>query len=458
MANYKAISTGNWSNIAIWQTWDGSAWVAASVLPSSSDDVWANNFTVTIDQDITVLTLRNAANASPVVTAGGQFKIETDNITVTCINEIIGTYLYQNASALNLIGTSGSGLIINLNMSIRTLLTTSTNLKFIQIGHTGTLNYVGTITGAVSTISMITFTTPIVMNMVGDIVFYNNVASPTLNLNVNNTILNLVGDVYCSSSSSQPGYCIVISSTSTVNITGNVYVNGSATTNSYIAIAISAGGTLNITGNITGGTYGTTQYAISSNAASYIKHIGVLQGGTASNLSTGAAGIVTTNNSSITILSGPFIFGNYGAPPFNCVRVFFSNNVSKYIEFASDSTDGALFPAGAPTRLTMYSPNIIADAPIPTDVRQGTVYALGSQTGTLIVPDPSNVRKDVPTDDTVGTADLSAADMWDYLTSNISTSGSIGEAILDIKTKTDTIPTNPASVDAVGAIVASYNV
>jgi len=71
-------------------------------------------------------------------------------------------------------------------------------------------------------------------------------------------------------------------------------------------------------------------------------------------------------------------------------------------------------------------------------------------TGTLIVPSPSNVRKGVPTDNTVGTADLTAADFWDYLSVSATTVGSMGEII-------NRIPLNPASVQSTGAQIASFN-
>ena len=48
MAIYKAISVGNADTLAIWETWDGSAWVAASVLPNINDDVYTNNNIITI--------------------------------------------------------------------------------------------------------------------------------------------------------------------------------------------------------------------------------------------------------------------------------------------------------------------------------------------------------------------------------------------------------------------------
>ena len=45
MAIYKAISAGNADTLAIWETWNGSAWVAASVLPAS-DDVYTNGLSL----------------------------------------------------------------------------------------------------------------------------------------------------------------------------------------------------------------------------------------------------------------------------------------------------------------------------------------------------------------------------------------------------------------------------
>ena len=64
MANRYAVATGNWSNTA---TWDGGT------LPQSGDDVRPNGFTVTIDQDITVTSLRN--DASSPAAGGGAFVI-----------------------------------------------------------------------------------------------------------------------------------------------------------------------------------------------------------------------------------------------------------------------------------------------------------------------------------------------------------------------------------------------
>lgn len=70
-----AVATGNWSNTA---TWNGGT------LPGTGDDVFADGFTVTIDQNITVLSIRTTQRTGG--TAGGQFSISgtrTVNANVT---------------------------------------------------------------------------------------------------------------------------------------------------------------------------------------------------------------------------------------------------------------------------------------------------------------------------------------------------------------------------------------
>jgi hypothetical protein len=79
MATRYAVANGNWSDTA---TWDGGT------LPTSADDVYANNKTVTIDQDVTVISLRNAAVASPAITAGGTFQSQTSGTRVVNANVI----------------------------------------------------------------------------------------------------------------------------------------------------------------------------------------------------------------------------------------------------------------------------------------------------------------------------------------------------------------------------------
>jgi hypothetical protein len=76
MAIVYAVKTGNWSDTTVWNT---------GALPTSADDVYSNNFTVTVNQDITVKSLDNRATTG--VTAGGQFTMGGSfNIVADTIN------------------------------------------------------------------------------------------------------------------------------------------------------------------------------------------------------------------------------------------------------------------------------------------------------------------------------------------------------------------------------------
>lgn len=63
MAIRYAVATGNWNNVAIW---DGGA-----TLPSAGDDVYANGYTVYINQDITVTKISTEICPSTGVGGGG---------------------------------------------------------------------------------------------------------------------------------------------------------------------------------------------------------------------------------------------------------------------------------------------------------------------------------------------------------------------------------------------------
>lgn len=97
MAERWAVATGSWSNTA---TWNGGT------LPGSDDDVYSNNFTVTVDQNVTVQSLNNGPGTTPV--AGGTFTVTSANIT---INATINGY--GNTIGCVYYNTGGSNLTIN---------------------------------------------------------------------------------------------------------------------------------------------------------------------------------------------------------------------------------------------------------------------------------------------------------------------------------------------------------
>lgn len=60
-ARYRT-ATGNWSNPAQWN---------GGTLPGVGDDCYCNGFTVTLDQDVTAVSVRNDSLGAPVIAAGG---------------------------------------------------------------------------------------------------------------------------------------------------------------------------------------------------------------------------------------------------------------------------------------------------------------------------------------------------------------------------------------------------
>lgn len=74
MAERYAVSNGNWSNTA---TWNGGT------LPGIYDDVYANGYIVTIDQDVTCTTLNTRSGTVPV--GGGTFNISGARLVKTAV-------------------------------------------------------------------------------------------------------------------------------------------------------------------------------------------------------------------------------------------------------------------------------------------------------------------------------------------------------------------------------------
>jgi hypothetical protein len=301
--------------------------------------------------------------------------------------------------------------------------------------------------------------------MVGDYGLNNSSSSGRYTIFVNaSTIINLIGNITCSQTTGTSGSTLLINAgTPTINITGNasggstntfavaqgngiyaavactINITGNITTNSAPSIFLNAGGTLSLTGNTTGGNAFPAIFNQTTPAT--IDLLGVTTSGS------GYPAIQGLPTTFVKVRGNVVNTDTYAA--IYAGRVVIDDNVTSW-QF-KDSTNTI-------TR-TLYTPGVALGNPATTNVRNGVTYGPALElTGTLAVPTADNVRKGVPIDATIGTADLTAADMWNYLASNITTSGSIGEVVKNIKTKTDLIPNNPTSNESVGAIVASYNI
>lgn len=241
-----------------------------------------------------------------------------------------------------------------------------------------------------------------------------------------NGTINIIGNVYGPSTIDGNGSFLlnIAASTPTVNITGNVYGPSGSVNNKTITMS-SANGVLNITGNI------STQLAPTVYAtAGILNHTGTIQ-----LLNSNARPAVLMTSGSVSKFTSPFI--NYGGS--------MAINVYK-MNFYSGSTVQWLVQDTSNVDFNLYSANVTGSTlglPLTTDVRDGINFGTGGElTGTLIVPAASDVRVNVPFDNTVGTAELTANDFLNAI------SGSTHPIAVRLR--------NVATVDTVGGQFSAF--
>ena len=109
MATRFAIGNGNWSSPAIWDN---------GILPTNADVIFANNFTVTLDQDITVGSLRNTlsnvylpAMSIPLMTGNTQ----PSGIAIAGQNTSVAFQAFDYTTATTWTGTPGTTCYVGYN-------------------------------------------------------------------------------------------------------------------------------------------------------------------------------------------------------------------------------------------------------------------------------------------------------------------------------------------------------
>jgi hypothetical protein len=386
MANVFATKNGNWSDTTVWNT---------GALPTSADDVYANNFRVVVDISATVLSIRHSATTG--VVAGGGFDL-TNGVVLT---------------AGGFVGFTNTILIkfdlpsLNTATIIGNVFPPSGVDGAPTVSHTGagTLNFIGDI----FSISR-SGCSGILISGIG--------------------ILNVTGNLISTTNVPNTATQIRITGNATVNVTGDLIWQTIQINSNSPLIVITSAGTLNLIGTVNGGG----SYGIQSSGASLINIIGPIVGGVVVAGTVGSPALNTTNGSSVTILTGPFISHVSGIQPFIVVRMHYRRTLGSYYEFRDNSTNGALPPSPPAPATRLVSPDTVADSPIPRDVRLGTIYAEGSQTGTMIVPSRDNVAKGVLVDNTTGTAILDADSIWAVPLTSVNTLNSIGRRVKNAAT------------------------
>ena len=418
MALRYAVATGNWSNTA---TWDGGT------LPTASDDVFSNNFTVTIDGTFTVLSIRSTSNASPVISAGGQFRYANGgNLTCTAAQAIyVGI-----ASTPVLEMTLASPNVATFNGSVLTL-TAINNYIAIRHSSTGTLNLNGnySIDGGNAGRNIISVNSIGTLNIVGNISSTANAISTTTFSITAAATINITGNVSGTLSNTTISSATIIMSSGTLNITGNANANG------VEAISLTGGVNYNQIGNVNAST--SRAAIVNANSAATIS----------------VTGIITAGNGAPAIYSSFALVSGYGSGTFVKVsgNVVNSSNMMAVVAprvTIDTNTSSWLFQISTGGDRTLYAAGVALGNPATNNVRFGTTYGASSElTGTLIVPSPSNVLQGVGTDATVGTLLMTPADFWNYLISSGFTANSIGDRLQ-----------NASTVATTGGQIASYNI
>ena len=276
----------------------------------------------------------------------------------------------------------------------------------------------------------------------------------------NNPTVNITSDLYGIGYGYSVGYSrngiFRIAGAATVNVIGNIYCSKN-TTQSYDSEVINVVGTnaiLNITGNIIGSTVERNYGGILINGASSVTTV-------IGNIETARGGV-------ITISANGAQFNNIGT-----IRMLTADSlpvisdISKYyvnpVKLSSPIINALGSMAVSVSNLSFYNTSNIqwtvqddlgvdkvltnaggsSGVPLEIDVRLGVTYGAASGlTGTLLLPDASDVRVNVPFDNTIGTATMTADDLLNAI------SASTHPVAVRLR--------NVATVDSVGGQISAF--
>lgn len=377
MANIRAAASGDFSATGTW---------VGGVVPGSGDVAFANTFTVTIRDTRTVQAISNASGTS--ITAGGTFSLLNGcNLTCTNANGVVQGTVGSVISVVSL--TTGQTATVSSNM------VNNSDGNAITITSAGTVNWTGNLT-------------------------QTNTGRLIESTGSSSTIFNLTGSVTSGFSPFPP---LNMLGSVTLTVVGSLTVGTSGSTCLLIGSSLN---TATITGPVTGSPNSSNPCIANSGGTLTVN--GTCQSGAGPAIGAGSA-------TQITRLSGPFLLGASGnlAPVTALAWRWAPTQIPTYMEVPTSSGS---------TKRNMYTADNMPSGgyPVAANVRQSTVYGPSSEfTGTLAVPSPSAVSLGVATDNTTGTAILTAA----------SVRTAVGLASANLDAQFDAIPTAPENASAV---------
>jgi hypothetical protein len=489
MANVYATRSGNWSDTTVWNT---------LALPATIDDVFANNFTVYVDNSYRVLSVRNTSATG--INAGGRF-ILNSGVSLSAFavgGGVTGVYCVQALSAApstctlvgnlcanntaiahpcvfsntgtgtatiigNFIPSRGSGtnssssFVLNgasgiLNLFGNYFNSTVTGVGGVTNSSTGTVNIVGMLSALVaSTMPVVTNSGSGTVNVTGDMYGINNIFNGASGIsNSSSGAVNIIGNVY--GPGARNGSVGVISITG--NCFGGIDSNSHGATNSNfgtinlignanggtgstaLGVQNSGGGRIIIQGNVVAGT-GSTAYGATNEATGFLQVQGTAIGngwGLGSSGIGGAAPGIFGSQTGTTIVQS-LCCGPRGQWP-TAGNIFILPQQNSTMTFETSAfQDVVLF--------TSLSANM---TPPTSSVRLGTKYNLNDYTGTCAIPSISSVLQGVAVDNSIGIAALQPQTVWSIPTSAIDTN-SLGGRLKE-----------SATVQSFGQLLTAFNI
>jgi hypothetical protein len=327
---------------------------------------------------------------------------------------------------------------VDTNVTVNSVTNASTTSRLWKDGATTTATAGGTfnlgngvtVTTTIPVQGNVAGTTTVILSgtnsayLVGSI---NGPGASTTNPAVQNTgtgVLTVVGSLIGQTSSGANPSVVANSSSGIVNFTGTIVGGSSANAR---GLDNSSAGTIIVTGNVTGGT-GSSAFGINNSSTG----TAIIVGNVAATSVTNA--FVSSNANAINKISGNIINHPNGTAAIYATRYVVDpvpqNSFIQYSNVNQFSTDS----------LSAFS------MPPVSAVRFGTSFANGTLTGTCKVPSSNSVNVGVPVDNTVGTAFLTPAALFDTSVASLTASNTLGARLK-----------NSATVQSVGNIIASFS-
>lgn len=369
------LANGNWSNAANWN---------GGTKPAAGDDVFADGRTITIDENVTVVSIRTTQRTGGTV--GGGFVLPA-NTTVTA-NILAGSSVCitrnDNGLPSTVIGNVTAGSLANFAHGVKN-------------NSSAIINIIGNVTGGGSN--------------VGTTIGAENSGSGTINITGNVSggsginahgarnswqgIIFVLGNVVSGSNTSRG-----ISNEST----GSVFVTGIVTGGNQVGIFNSgSSGTITVTGDVVA----SGSNGIQSNSGNIVVN-GTLTASTGASAILCSVGTLIHNGIAVSAINGRV----------PCVTNFYLLTPALLTEHRYRTSS----ESGIGSSRSLYTGGVNLGNPATNNVRSGTVYGASNEfTGTLAVPNPSYVSAGVPTDNTVGTLQhLTLTDLQNTLQTNSS--------------------------------------